>query len=139
MIKPLADLPIPSKIAALPKADLHIHQEEVARLERVVARQQGRTAYNWRKSAQRLVDENALEEGAADGAVLIEIRFGAGSMAFVQPDFMDLFREAERQAQQRYPQLRAEAIGYIGIMGNPDKQLGATSGSAGPRGLRCDG
>lgn len=159
MLQPLAEISIPPQITSLPKADLHIHQEEVARLERVVAQQQDRAAHDWRASARRLLDEipfgesrlaamyepdatldfgnaqadspeyiiakivDALDEGAADGAILVEIRFGAGSMAVVHPDFMDLFREAERQVQQTYPQLRAEAIGYIGVMGNSEKAL----------------
>jgi hypothetical protein len=41
-IQPLADTPISTAISSLPKADLHVHQEEVARLDRVVARRQGR-------------------------------------------------------------------------------------------------
>ena len=42
-------------IASLPKADLHVHQEEVARLERIVAQQQGRPAHDWRAKARRLL------------------------------------------------------------------------------------
>jgi ADP-ribose pyrophosphatase YjhB (NUDIX family) len=85
-----------------------LHQEEVARPERVVARRQGRSPRNWRESARRLIAEtppgesrlagtytpdadldlggvpadeleyivakiaDALEESAADGAVLVE-------------------------------------------------------------------
>jgi hypothetical protein len=33
VLSPLADVPIPTHIAALPKADLHIHAETAARLE----------------------------------------------------------------------------------------------------------
>jgi adenosine deaminase len=65
----------------------------------------------------KIVD--ALEEGATDGAVLVEIRFGAGSLAFIQPDFMTLFREAERQVQARYPRFYAEAIGYLQLIDDP--------------------
>ena len=124
----------------------------MARLERIVARRQGRPPHNWRESARRLITEtppgesrlsgmytpdadldlggvladdpeymvakiaDALEEGAADGAVLVEMRFGAGGLALMRPDFMTLFREAERQVQARYPRLRAEAIGYLNLV-----------------------
>ena len=152
MIQPVDEVPINSLIASLPKADLHLHQEEVTRLERVVARCQGRPPHNWRESVQRLIADtppgasrlagmytpdadldlggvladdpehmvakiaDALEESAADGAVLVEIRFGAGGLALMRPDFMTLFREAERQMQARYPRLRAEAIGYLNLV-----------------------
>jgi adenosine deaminase len=154
-IQPLEEAPINSLITALPKADLHLHQEEVARLERVVARRQGRSPHNWRESARRLMAEtppgksrllgmyrpdadldldgapaddpeyliakivDALEEDAADGAILVEIRFGAGGLALMRPDFMSLFREAERQVQTGYPQLYAEAIGFLQLANDP--------------------
>ncbi|HKW23722.1 MAG TPA: hypothetical protein VJO13_20245 [Ktedonobacterales bacterium] len=53
--------------------------------------------------------EDLLEEGAADGAVLIELRFG-GETALQHPDFMALFDEAERRVRARHPYLRASAI-----------------------------
>jgi hypothetical protein len=59
---------------------------------------------------------DTLEEGAADGAILVEIRFGLGSVALRRADFMELFREAERQAQTRYPQLCAEAFGFLSLV-----------------------
>lgn len=49
-----------------------------------------------------------LEEAAIDGAILVEVRFGRETV--LRPDFMPLFREAERQVQARYLHLRAEAI-----------------------------
>lgn len=155
-IQPLAEIPSDPLIASLPKAELHLHQEEGARFERVMARRQGRPSHNWRDSARRLMAEtppglsrlvgmyepdasldlgevapddpeyivakitDALEEGAADGASLIEVRFGLGSFALRPPDFMSLFREAERQAQRRYPQLCAEAIGYLGLVNDQE-------------------
>lgn len=152
---PLADIPIAPLIAALPKADLHLHQEERPRLDRIVARRQGREPYDWRQSVQRLLTEvppgiarlgqmatpdaslplegiagddpediiakiaDLLEEGAADGAVLIEVRVGpAGGGGFLQPDFMALFREAERRVQASYPHLRAEAISFLMVSDN---------------------
>jgi adenosine deaminase len=144
-IEPLAEITVPPLVAALPKADLHLHAETDARLDRVLARRAGRRPYDWRSWAQRLLVEtppgmprldrmaadrradvalvealdadpdlfvvritDILEEGAADGAVLIEVLFGGQTI--LRPDFMHCFRQAERQAQQRYPHLRAEAL-----------------------------
>jgi adenosine deaminase len=53
--------------------------------------------------------EDLLEEGAADGAVLVELRFG-GETALQHPDFMARFDEAERRVRARHPNLRASAI-----------------------------
>ncbi|HEY7022176.1 MAG TPA: hypothetical protein VH349_13745 [Ktedonobacterales bacterium] len=140
-LDPLGDIPIPPEIAALPKADLHLHQQWSPRLDRVLARREGRPAYDWRSWARRMMAEtppgsarlrrlgeirptppeshdsaenfvawveDALEEAAADGAVLVEIRFGKEEI--LRPGFMALFREAERRTQARHPSLRAEAI-----------------------------
>ena len=153
-MRPLDDVPITPTLLALPKADLHIHQEELPRLERVVAGEQGRAPFDWRPSVRRLLADvppgmerlselfapdatldfgevapdapeyviakivDLLEEGAADGALLIEARFGATSAAFAQPDFMALFREAERRVQRRYPQLVAEALCWLPVFGD---------------------
>jgi adenosine deaminase len=144
-VEPLAEVTIPPLIAAMPKADLHLHAETDARLERVLARRAGRPPFDWRGWARQLLAEtppgmprlnkmgadrrmdsalvdaldanpelfvarvvDTLEEGAADGAILIEVLFGGGTALY--PDFMPCFREAERQVQQRYPHLRAEAL-----------------------------
>jgi adenosine deaminase len=140
-LDPLGDLPIPAEIAALRKADLHLHQQWSPRLDRVLARREGRPAYDWRTWARRVMAEtppgtarlrrlgeieptppgsydsaehfvawveDALEEAAADGAVLVEERFGKEEI--LRPNFMALFREAERRVQARHPALRAEAI-----------------------------
>lgn len=154
-LQPLANIPIHPRIASLPKVDLHLHQEERARLDRVVARQHGREPYNWRVSAQHLLDAvppgmtrlaamytpdealplagvpdddpsfiiakiaDALAEGAADGAHYIELRFGAAGLAFMRPDFMALFREAERQVQAQYPHVHAEALAFLPVATDP--------------------
>lgn len=140
-LDPLGDVPITPTIAALPKADLHLHQQWSPRLNRVLARREGRASYNWRGWARRMMVEtppgiarlrrlgeieptppgayssaenfvawveDALEEAAADGAVLVEIRFGKEEV--LRPGFMALFREAEQRVQARHPALRAEAI-----------------------------
>src|SRR5262249_18859933 len=47
-LAPLAEMPMPPHIAALPKADIHIHQEWSPRLDKVLARQEGRASYHLR-------------------------------------------------------------------------------------------
>lgn len=157
-IPPLSPIPIPPTIASLPKADLHLHQENVSRMERVVARRQGCPPYDrltWARHVlgstppgmgrldaiyepdatldlngasdanledfiARIVD--VLEEAAADGAILAEVRFGAG---LSHPDFMSLFREAERRVQDCFPHFCAEAIGWVNPVSDPARHLQA--------------
>lgn len=140
-LDPLAEIPITPTIAALPKAELHLHQQWSPRLDRVLARREGRQAYDWRGWARQVMEEtppgiarlrrlgeieptppgaydnaehfvswveDALDEAAADGAVLVEVRFGREEV--LRPGFMALFREAERRVQARHPALCAEAI-----------------------------
>jgi adenosine deaminase len=151
-LAPLDAIEIDPWLAALPKADLHVHQEQSPRIDRVLARARERPAYDWRGWAERLMAENApgaarlqyigavlpdtleadaadaifiarvvdlLEEAAADGAVLVEARFGNATI--LRPNFTELFREAERQVQQRYPQLRAEAIATLLLWLEPER------------------
>ena len=54
-IEPLSAVPADPVVAALPKADLHIHQEWGGRLDRVLARREGRPSYDWRAWAERLM------------------------------------------------------------------------------------
>ena len=144
-LSPVAHVVISDSIAALPKADIHIHAETAARLETILAAQYGRPPVDRRAwvgqlqattppglaRLRRLDDnrqfdratvdaldsdpawmiariEHLLAEGAADGAVLIEITFGAATIE--TPDFMARFREAERRVQAHNPRLHAEAI-----------------------------
>ena len=58
-LDPLADIPIPAEIARLPKADIHIHPEWSPRLDRVLAKRQGRKPYDWRAWARRLMKSEA--------------------------------------------------------------------------------
>ena len=121
--------------------DLHIHQEQSPRLDRVMARRGGYPPYDWRLWANRLAAqtppgmarlaelssvfpapitldadpetfiariEDLLTEAAADGAVLVEVRCGNDTV--LRPGFVELFREAERRTQARYPQLHALAV-----------------------------
>lgn len=140
-LDPLGDVSLPPAVATLPKADLHLHQEQSPRLDRALARRDGRPSYDWRAWAAELMAqtppgmprlarlsqvfpapleadaapealvarlEDLLEEGAADGAVLIELRFGGETV--LRPDMMALFHEALRCVRQRHPALHAEAI-----------------------------
>lgn len=139
-LSPVEDIPLPASIAALPKADIHIHAEAAVRIERILATQQGQPARDQRAwvtammastppgmprwlqlDQNRLYDRamvdrldadpaliiariaQLLKEGAADGAILIAVLFGAATIE--TPGFMALFREAERQVQAHFPQL----------------------------------
>lgn len=66
----------------------------------------------------RVVD--VLQEGAADGAVLVEVRFGLTATSS-PVDFMPLFREAEQRVQEQHPRLRAEAICFLNLADDPDR------------------
>src|SRR5207237_9076819 len=60
-----------------------------------------------------------LTEAAADGAVYVEVRFGNETV--LRPNFMMLFREAERRVQARYPRLRAEALVTLILWSAPER------------------
>lgn len=168
---PLAELSIPAEIALLPKADLHVHQEWSPRLDRVLARRDDRSAFDWNAWARRLMGgtaagmprlaqlsrvfpaereldsppenfiariEELLEEGATDGAILVEARFGNETV--LRPDFVDLFREAERRVQGRHPAFHAEAIVTLLLWQDPEElgrvvDLCARRGAAGIAGV----
>jgi adenosine deaminase len=59
VINPLADISIPAEIANLPKADIHIHAEWSPRLDRVMAKRDGRPPYDWRAWADNLMKTEA--------------------------------------------------------------------------------
>lgn len=128
----------------LPKADLHRHAESTARLDRVLARREGREPYDWDRWLARLSElppgiprllemggeldtdafeqldhdpeffvarvEDTLEGAAVDGAMLCELRFGAGTILRPDPPFMHLFRDAEARVSARHPDFHAEAL-----------------------------
>ena len=48
------------------------------------------------------------KEAAAEGAVLVEARFGSETV--LRPGFMELFRVAEARVRHRHPRLRVEAV-----------------------------
>lgn len=57
-LTPFTDIEPAPFIASLPKADIHIHQEWSPRLDRVLARREGRTPYNWQAWATALMAAN---------------------------------------------------------------------------------
>ena len=151
-LAPFGEVPIDPAVVALPKVDLHLHQEQLPRIDRVLAGREGRAAYDWRGGARRLMAEtppgmprllrlgevrpaplaadddpamfiarivDLLDEAASDGAVLVEVRCGQESP--LRPDFMALFREAERRVQARYPRLRAEVIVPLLLWYEPER------------------
>ena len=141
-IAPLAEVEIPPAVAALPKADVHVHAESGARLEQVIAQQTGRPGTDWRAKARELmrdlppgmarletwvaglpysrswVDEvdrspgyleariaRVLVEAAADGALLVEVMFGA--LTILRDDFLDRFAASLAEVRHRFPQFHA--------------------------------
>ena len=54
-IEPLAEVEIGPAIAAMPKADIHLHAESGPRLDQVLAERSGRRVTDWRAHAHELV------------------------------------------------------------------------------------
>ncbi len=65
-IQPLAEIAISPQIIALPKADLHVHQEERARLDRILTRRENRAPFDWRAWSQHLLDDVPAGEPRLD-------------------------------------------------------------------------
>jgi hypothetical protein len=57
VIQPFDETAFSPLIAALPKADLHLHQEAPPRLQRIAARRQAELPYDWLSWAQRVFVE----------------------------------------------------------------------------------
>ena len=145
-IPPLAEVEIPPAVAALPKADVHVHAESGARLEQVIVQQTGRPGTDWRAKARELmrdlppgmarletwvaglpysrswVDEvdhspgylearirRVLVEAAADGALLVEVMFGA--LTILRDDFLDRFAASLAEVRHRFPAIPRSAAG----------------------------
>lgn len=141
-IVPLAEVETAPAIAALPKADIHVHAESSARLEQVLAERTGRRSTDWRSRACEMmrdlppgmprletwgpdfpfprswVDDiddkpgyleaqigRVLVEAAADGALLVEVMFGARTI--LRDDFLDRFAAAVATVRDRFPQFHA--------------------------------
>ena len=143
LLAPLAEVEIAPSVAALPKADIHVHAESSARLEQVLVERTGRRSTDWRSRAHELmrdlppgmprletwgpdfpfprswVDEVAddnpayleaqigrvLVEAAADGALLVEVMFGARTV--LRDDFLDRFAAALASVRHRFPRFHA--------------------------------
>ena len=75
-VEPLAEIPISPLLASLPKADLHIHAEADARIERVLARRAGRQPYDWRSWAARLLVETPPGMAGSWAWAIIGARIG---------------------------------------------------------------
>lgn len=142
MLAPLSDVGIAPAIAALPKADIHVHAESGARLEQVIAQRTGRRGTDWQVKARELmrdlppgmprletwipdlpyprswvdeVDGNSdylkarihrvLVEAAEDGALLVELMFGARTI--LRDDFLDKFTAALAAVRDRYARFHA--------------------------------
>ena len=136
--------------ALLPKADIHLHAETKARVDRLMALCEGRPPYDWRAWRRRLQDvpagvarleaigggpevtdldrlakENFVEWLAdamreAAQAAAVLVEVRFGAGWAMWPDLMPRFREAERLTQTVYPDFCAEAI-ISGVWpGRPD-------------------
>ncbi|NYH93031.1 hypothetical protein [Actinopolymorpha rutila] len=133
-------LPDAELVAALPKADLHVHQEAGPRLDRVLARREGPPSYDWAAWRRRLLAElppGPLRLGSLGSEcpvpaeldddemfvartvdILTEharaggcyVEVRCGGDSVLRDGFMELFRTAERQVRAEHPHLRAEAL-----------------------------
>lgn len=83
MIDPFAQITIPPDIAKLPKADIHIHAEWSARIDRVLAKREGRKPYDWVTWAKNLMQNYPA---------------GEQRLAQISPEFTQ-FAEADNQPE----------------------------------------
>jgi adenosine deaminase len=83
---PLARLEVSSAMAALPKADLHLHQETRARQERLAARRSGRAPYDWRSWARRVYDEVPAGMPRLEAIYEPDLTLDPGQDALDRPD-----------------------------------------------------
>lgn len=143
-------------ISALPKADLHLHQEAERCLDRIFARRDNRPPYDWSAWRRQIVETvpagperlrligtvkpvpladkdddlfvarfaELLEFEAEAGAHYVEVRCDGRTVRKAR--FMELFRQAEQLVQERYPQLRAEALAIV-MMTLPADEVAAVA------------
>src|SRR5881396_2787088 len=102
MKEPLVDLSATPEVAALAKVDLYLRQEVFPRLERIVARQQGREPYACRQQGWEIVRAGS-DRANVRVLALRASRYGpAGDPTPVHPH---LFRHARvRQIVRRHAQ-----------------------------------
>jgi adenosine deaminase len=150
-IEPLSEITIPPEIAAIPKADIHIHAEWSPRLDRVLAQREGRESYNWKAWAASVMqempgmprlrhlsntfpasldDDSHPENFVARVEDMLEEAAADGAVlaeARFGKDLMDrpncvaLFREAERRVQLTYPQFHAALIPVLFLWWEPEQ------------------
>jgi adenosine deaminase len=140
-----------AEIAALPKADIHIHAEWSPRLDRLLAEREGRPPYDWREWSRQLMQKppgsprltdiasvfpatqeaDALPENFVARVEHMLEEAAADGAIFVEvrfgkdfeerPNFMALFREAEARVQKRHPQFKAEPIPIFRLWVEPER------------------
>lgn len=145
------DVKIDPAVAALPKADIHIHQEWSPRLDRVLAPREGRKPYDWRAWAAHLMaaeppgearlnhismtfpappEADTDENFVTRIADLLEeaaqdsawlVEVRLGKDIVRRPDCVLLFNAAARKVQMQYPHLHAAAIPFIDATWPPDE------------------
>jgi hypothetical protein len=79
-----------------------------------------------------------LQEAAAAGAVLAEVRIG--NETILRPGLIDLFREAEEQVRATYPDFRGALVALLKLWQGPSEMEAALNvclqaGSGGPGGV----
>lgn len=136
-LSPTSHVPHSTTVTAVPKADLHVHAETAARLDRMF---NGGRAHDWSGWIRRVMAEekpgldrlenmasispdhptdaspeifearvvDLLGESAVSGSIYTEVRFGGGT-AF-RPDFIELFRSAERNVSAFHETFIAEPL-----------------------------
>lgn len=133
------------------KADLHLHQEWSARLDRVLARRHSKAPFDWTAWRDDLVTrvppgvarlqrlsrvfpappeadtDTAFVERVADTltesaeAGSTYTELRFGPDAITRPDFMILFRRAEHRVATRHPGFRAEAVASLLLWQEPER------------------
>ena len=137
-------------VAALPKADIHLHAETGARGDRLMSLREDRNPYDWRAWVRRLMEMPAgirrleaikgdlevrdLDRLARENFVewltdamreaaqddAVLVEVRFGEGWVMWPDLMPGFREAERLTRTAYPSFCAEAIISSVSPGRPD-------------------
>ncbi len=149
-ISPTGQLPISPAVAGIPKADLHLHAEAGPRLQRLLANDRGEQPIDWtawitetmrgippgmprlskltygqipeeveaepQNFLARVLD--VLKEAAENGAIYAEVRFGRETV--LRPDFVKLFRQAEKTVNAEHPAFVAEPLATLLV--GPDSE-----------------
>ncbi len=148
---PLEPFEISPEVAALPKADLHLHAEAGPRLHRFLATRRGMPAFDWEQwvrdtmsnippgiarlhgMATNLITPEEDAEPANFLARVTDIledsaRSGAiyaevrfGRETIMRSDFMSLFRKAEASVTKTFPGFMAEALATLIPQKDPEQ------------------